>query len=111
MSTFEVVELPLVIDRADLIGIKVRIVLSICDSGIFTPRSFPQFVKHSEILISLKVTLVVLNGCVDAYGFERRFLPTGYDVPSIKVRKSVTHFLYYMVHCYEAFALTRYDPL
>ena len=53
MSTFEVVELPLVIDRADLIGIKVRIVLSICDSGIFTPRSFPQFVKHSEILISL----------------------------------------------------------
>lgn len=53
MSTFEVVELSLVVDRADFIGIKVRIILSICDSGLFTPRALPQFVKHSEILISL----------------------------------------------------------
>ena len=91
MSTFEVVELPLVVDRANLIGIEVRVIFSICDSGLFTPRAFPQLVKHPEVLISLQITLVMLDRCVDAYGFERRFFPTGYNVPSSETRKSVNN--------------------
>lgn len=53
MSTLEVVELSLVIDRSNLVRIEICIVLLICDGGIFIPRAFPEFVEHSEILISL----------------------------------------------------------
>jgi hypothetical protein len=81
-----------VVDRADLIGIKVRIILAICNGGIFTPRPFPQLVKHPEILISLQITLVVLNWGINAYCFECRFFPTGYNVPSGKVRILVTNY-------------------
>lgn len=89
MSTLEVVELSLVIDRPDLVRIEIYIVLSICDGGTFTPRAFPKFVKNSEILIGLQIALVMLDRGVDANGFERRFLPTGDDVPSGKASISV----------------------
>ena len=90
VSTLEVVKFPLVVDRANFVRVKVRIILSVCDGGLFTPRAFPQLVKHSEILISLQITLVVFDRGIDADGFERCFLPTGHNVPSGKVRKSVT---------------------
>lgn len=83
MSTFEVVVFAFVDDCADLVRIEVRIVLSVCNSGVLTPRPFPQLIEHSEILISLQVTLVMLDWCIDANGFESRFLPAGNNVPAV----------------------------
>lgn len=91
MPTFEVVEFALVVDRANFVRVEVCIVLSVCNGGVLTPRSFPQFVKHSEILISLQITLVMLYRRIDADGFERCFLPTGDDVPSVEGRRLATH--------------------
>jgi hypothetical protein len=85
-----------VVDSANFVRIKVRIILSVCDGGLFTPRAFPQLVKHSEILISLQIALIVFDWSVDANGFKRRFLPTGDNVPSDRVNKSVTHMLHHM---------------
>jgi hypothetical protein len=96
VSTLEVVKFPLVVDRADLVRVKVRIILSVCNGCLLTPRAFPQFVEHSEILISLQITLIMLDGGVDANGFKRRFLPTGYDVPSGKAHELATYTLHYM---------------
>jgi hypothetical protein len=83
MATLEVVVFPLVVDGTDLIGIKVRIVLTVCDGGVLAPGSFPEFVENPEVLVGLQITLVVLDWCVDADGFEGCFLPTRDDVPAV----------------------------
>lgn len=90
MSTFEVVVSAFVVDGANFVWIEIRIILMICDGGLVTPRPFPKFVKHSQVLVGLKVALVVLNRRVDAYCFERCFLPACNNVPAASVISQCT---------------------
>jgi hypothetical protein len=84
VATLEVVVFAFVVDGTDLIGIKVRIVRTVCDGGIITPGSFPEFVENPKVLISLQIPLVVLDRRVDTDSFEGCFLPTRDDVPAIR---------------------------
>jgi hypothetical protein len=111
VSTLEVVKFALVVDRPNLIRVKVCIVLSVCNGGIFTPRAFPQLVKYPKVLIGLQITLVMLNRSVDAYSFERRFLPTSNNVPSSKVHVISDKSLTLDEPWFEVFLLTRCDLL
>ena len=94
MSTFEIVVFAFVVDGTDLVRVEVCVVLAICDGGILAPRSFPELVEYSEVLVSLQITLIVLDWCVDANGFEGCFLPTGDNVPTVQREryKSATYY-------------------
>ena len=45
----------------------------------------------------------MFNRGINANGFERCLFPTGYNVPSGRVRKSAKHFSYYMGHGYGSY--------
>ena len=94
MSTFEIVVFALVVDGANLVGIEICVVLVVRNGGLVAPRSFPELVEDSEILIGLQISLVVLDWRVDAYGFEGCFLPTGDNVPTVQREryKSATYY-------------------
>ena len=96
MSTFEIVVFALVVDGTNFVRVEVCVVLAICDGGILAPRSFPELVEDSEVLVSLQVTLVVLDWCVDANGLEGCFLPAGDNVPTVQRErcKSATYYGY-----------------
>lgn len=96
MSTFEIVVLSFMVDGTDLIRVEVCVVLVICDGGVLTPRSFPELVEDSEVLVSLQITLVVFDWCVNANGLEGCFLPAGDNVPTVQRErcKSATYYGY-----------------
>jgi hypothetical protein len=87
VATLEVVVLAFVVDGTNLIGIEVRIVLTVCDGGVLTPGPFPEFVENPEILVGLQIALVVLDRRVDSDSFEGCFLPTRDDVPAARGEK------------------------
>lgn len=61
MSTLQIMVLSVVVDSSHEIWVDVNIILFIFNKSVATPRTFPEFVQHSEIFVCLAVSLVVLD--------------------------------------------------
>jgi hypothetical protein len=72
---FQIEEFSMMVNLPDPIWVNISVVFYILDDGIVAPRAFPQFVENSQIFIGLCISLIMLNGTIEAYGFECGLFP------------------------------------
>lgn len=65
----------MMVDLSDFVWINVGIVLNVFDDRVVAPGSFPKFVKYTQILVSLSISLVVFYGGVNPNGLEGALFP------------------------------------
>jgi hypothetical protein len=71
----------MVVDLPHFIWVNISIVFDVFDDCIIAPRSFPKLVKHAQVLISLPVSFIMLDGTVKFNSFEGTLLPRSDNVP------------------------------
>lgn len=74
--------LALVVDGAHLRGVNVAVGGRVRGQGRVGPGGFPELVEHAEVFVRLAVALIVLDGVVEADGFEGRLFPRRDNVPA-----------------------------